>query len=307
MPRRNILDRSPSRLAGTCPEIILTVMRLSGPADLKLLASVSPVFKSILDANPSVWKYSRASLMIPAPTAVGRLGRAPAVDHDVRISARGVTEEMFIDYLFRGGHCSVCGIWTLEFPCSFALDFRCCSKDCRRAVFSVNAKLVVTIKKTDLVQHPGVQWLTPHPVPRGGMYLRADVASAKKRDKAVRRACKTHCEFEYVDDFATYLAECQFQTFESLEQWKPEYLRAVAKTRSENLKFLKTIARAEAKAARLLLASPTLHRIFTAFNRDLTKMCINDWRVIQLQVRRELQALRYREDDIQLRSGQGSN
>ncbi|KAJ7485030.1 hypothetical protein B0H11DRAFT_2279312 [Mycena galericulata] len=293
MPRANVIRPGPSHLVGSCPEIILSIMRFSGPADLRIFGSVCSLFKSILHVNPSIWQYARASLKIPAPTALTVRRLVGCADGDVvGSSVRGSTEENYIEYLFRGGHCTVCGIWTMELPCSFSLDFRCCSTKCRQRVFSVKANLLVTIKTSELDKHPGIKWITPHSVPRGGIYFRSDVAAAEEKMRLLGQESKTRHEFEQVNDFATFWAECRLSSFESLEHWRDNYIAAVGKTRKENLSFLKAIAHTEVKNLHCLLTSPTLNRVFTAFNRDLTKMGINDWRIIQLQVRRELKALR---------------
>ncbi|KAJ7877342.1 hypothetical protein B0H13DRAFT_2668430 [Mycena leptocephala] len=283
----HLLNHIPSRLCATCPDIILTILQLSGPADLATLGSTCHLFRSILDANPSCWQYTRATLKIPAPP-VGRVGNCRATAGAFELQERGPSEETYIRYLFGGGTCSVCGRWTAQIPCSLALEFRCCSKKCRSRVLSFHGHLLVKIKPSDLKNHPGIQWLVPHPSPDGHIYYRTDLNAVKQRIKSLGRECKTRDEFNYVDTLVTEYAECRMATFKDVETWTEDYLRCVRNARQLNLDFLKEIGRKEKQKVHTLLMSPTLQRVFTAFNRDLTRMGMNDWRVIQLTVRREL-------------------
>ncbi|KAJ7127389.1 hypothetical protein C8R43DRAFT_698318 [Mycena crocata] len=181
-------------------------MKLSGPADLDTLRSVCSVFKTILDANPSIWKYARAPLKIPAPP-VGRLGNGVS-GGALELLQRGDSERNYIMYLFGGGKCTVCGNWTAQLPCSFALGFRCCSKQCRHRVFSLKTQLgLVAIKTGELDRHPGIQWLTPHPAPLGGLYFRADLLAVKQKIQALGRISTTSDEFNFTNATATYWAE----------------------------------------------------------------------------------------------------
>ncbi|KAJ7127410.1 hypothetical protein C8R43DRAFT_1027962 [Mycena crocata] len=262
-------------------------MKLSGPADLDTLRSVCSVFKTILDANPSIWKYARAPLKIPAPP-VGRLGNGVS-GGALELLQRGDSERNYIMYLFGGGKCTVCGNWTAQLPCSFALGFRCCSKQCRHRVFSLKTQLgLVAIKTGELDRHPGIQWLTPHPAPLGGLYFRADLLAVKQKIQALGRISKTSDEFNFTNATATYWAESRCQTFTLLDCWHVEYTKSVASTRAKNLAILRGIARQEKVTLQTLLDSPTLHRIVTAFNRDVTKLGINDWRMIRTAVCQEL-------------------
>ncbi|KAJ7666596.1 hypothetical protein DFH06DRAFT_248822 [Mycena polygramma] len=72
---RSVFHTDFSHLAGTCPDIILTIMQLSSPADLITLGNVCQRFKSILASNPSCWEYARAGLQIPPPPD-GHVGHA---------------------------------------------------------------------------------------------------------------------------------------------------------------------------------------------------------------------------------------
>jgi hypothetical protein len=56
----------------------------------------------------------------------------------------------------------------------------------------------VKIKPSDLKNHPGIQWLVPHPSPDGHIYYRTDLNAVKQRIKSLGRECKTRDEFNYV-------------------------------------------------------------------------------------------------------------
>ncbi|KAJ7666592.1 hypothetical protein DFH06DRAFT_1184238 [Mycena polygramma] len=273
-----------SHLAGTCPDIILTIMQLSSPADLITLGNVCQRFNSILASNPSCWEYARAGLQIPPPPD-GHIGQTQAA------AGRFEFQKNYIRDLFGGGKCGACGVWTTSLPFSFPLHIWCCSKKCRLNLLNLNDRFLVKIRPSDLDKHPGIDWLVPHRVRDGGIYFRDDLVAAKEKLKSLGRECKTLDDFNYVDTVVKFRNECCSRTFDALEAWKHEYLKAVADTRTLNLEFLRGIARMEVRKLNTLLKSPTLNRVFMAFNRDLTRLGINDWRVIQTTVRQELKAL----------------
>ncbi|KAJ7666587.1 hypothetical protein DFH06DRAFT_1184224, partial [Mycena polygramma] len=221
-----------SRLVGTCPDIILTIMRFSGPTDLTTLAKVCQRFKSILAVNPSCWQYARAGLKIPPPP-VGHIGRAQAAAGE--LLERGPAEESYIWYLFGGGDCSACGVWTMNLPFSFPLDIRCCSKKCRSNVFRLNDHLLVKIRPSDVHKYPGIDSLVPHRVRDGAIYFRADLVAVKERMKLLGRECKTRDDFNYLDTVVKHHTECCARTFDALEVRKHEYIKAVADTRRLNM------------------------------------------------------------------------
>ncbi|KAJ7664458.1 hypothetical protein DFH06DRAFT_1470824 [Mycena polygramma] len=277
-----------SRLAGTCPDIILTIMQLSSPAVLITLGNVCQRFKSILASNPSCWEYARAGLQIPPPPD-GHVGQTQAAAGGFELQERISAEENYIRDLFGGG------MWRVDHEPAFF--FSSChlvllgAKKCRLNVFNLNDDLLVKIKPSDLDKYPGIDWLVPHRVRDGGIYFRADLVAAKEKLKLLGRECKTRDDFNYVDTVVKFHNECCSRTFDALEAWKHKYLKAVADTRTQNLEFLRGIGRIEVRKLNTLLKSPTLNRVFMAFNRDLTRMGTNDWRVIQTAVRQELKAL----------------
>ncbi|KAJ7664454.1 hypothetical protein DFH06DRAFT_1187824 [Mycena polygramma] len=287
---RSVFHTDFSHLAGTCPDIILTIMKLSSPADLITLGNVCHRFKSILASNPSCWEYARASLQVPPPPD-GHTGQTQAAAGGFELQKRISAEENYIRDLFGGGKCAACGVWTTNLPFSFPLAIWCCSKKCRLNVFNLNDHLLVKIRPSDLDKYPGIDWLVPHRVRDGGIYFRADLVAAKEKLKLLGRECKTRDDFNYVDTVVKFHNECCSRTFDALEAWKHKYLKAVADTRTQNLEFLRGIGRIEVRKLNTLLKSPTLNRVFMAFNRDLTRMGTNDWRVIQTTVRQELKAL----------------
>ncbi|KAJ7666564.1 hypothetical protein DFH06DRAFT_1383746 [Mycena polygramma] len=266
---RSVFHTDFSHLAGTCPDIILTIMQLSSPADLITLGNVCQRFKSILASNPSCWEYARAGLQIPPPP-----------DGHECISA----EENYIRDLFGGG------MWSVDHEPAFFISschlVLLCAKKCRLNVFNLNDHLLVKIRPSDLDKYPGIDWLVPHRVRDGAIYFRADLVAAKERLRLLGRECKTRDDFNYVDTVVKYP-----NAFDALEAWKHEYLKAVADTRIQNLEFLRGIGRMEVRKVNTLLKSPTLNRVFMAFNRDLTRLGTNDWRVIHTAVRQELKAL----------------
>ncbi|KAJ7472067.1 hypothetical protein FB451DRAFT_1251816 [Mycena latifolia] len=291
MPRRHILCCSrPSRLTGTCPEIILAIMKLSGPTDLKSLDSVCSLFKSILETNPSCWAYARERLSIlppPCGTIQWRSNESPL--RMTPLIDRATSERAFIDYLFNGGKCKVCGMWSQNLPHSFAFNWRCCSASCRARVFSLHSERLVPMRTFDISQHPQTKWLVCHQTGSKRIYSKTELAGAKA---SIRDRCrgKPPPEQYYIKTSLAFFTECNIRTFNELESWKLQYLKAVKEMRDLNLMFLKSIAHRENRKLRNLLKCPTLHRVFEAFNRDLTRMGSNDWGVIENVVRREVKS-----------------
>ncbi|KAJ7187095.1 hypothetical protein C8R46DRAFT_1058845, partial [Mycena filopes] len=178
----------------------------------------------------------------------------------------------------------------MSFPCSFALGFRSCSDDCRKRVFQLKRPLLVKLASPlDLKRYPGVQWLVPHLIKDdAGLYFCADVEAVKNEMATLRKDSKSPQEFHNTNALATVLAQCRLQSFRALGAWIPQYMLRVAHTRRKNIRFLKVIATQHSYKIQTLLMSPTLHRVFMAFNRDLTRMGSNDWRLIASTVMTEL-------------------
>ncbi|KAJ7658064.1 hypothetical protein B0H17DRAFT_1213299 [Mycena rosella] len=271
MPQSRILGSSPSYLAAMCPGIILAIMRLSGPADLASIGSVCALFYAILNQNSSCWAYARERLAIPGPPCgaidwtsnQSPIPISQSYDH-------GSTERALIAYLFRGGNCT---------------------PNCRERIFSIHFGKLVGIDPKNISKKSAARWLLSHETGSGGVYFKADVALAKATMRELRDSGKPLAERYYACHLSS--EDCMW-TFNQLEMWKPEYLEAVKKIKDLNLKFLKPIAEQERRKLGNLLKSPTLLRVFEAFNRDLTRMGSNDWRVIKDVVRRELKAKLHR-------------
>ncbi|KAJ7658058.1 hypothetical protein B0H17DRAFT_1213294 [Mycena rosella] len=163
MPQSRMLGSWPSYLAAMTPEIILNIMRLSGPADLTAIGSVCALFYSIFKQKPSCWAYARERLAIPWPPSgvinwTSRESPIPislAQDH-------GSAERDLIAYLFRGGNCTVCAARTFDLPYSFALNWRFCSSTCRQRIFSIYRGKLVGIDLEDISKTPGAHWRLSH-------------------------------------------------------------------------------------------------------------------------------------------------
>ncbi|KAJ7127364.1 hypothetical protein C8R43DRAFT_1027759 [Mycena crocata] len=290
---RRFLCPIPSRLTGVGPEIILAILRLSSPADLTAIASVCFLFYSILKENPSCWEYARRKLCIPNPplgTIQPKCKQSPL--RTSTFQDRGTSERALAEYLFGGGNCSVCGVWSVNLPYSFALNWRCCSDPCKLRIFSLNSKNLVRIKTCDVPKQPVLLWLVgpEKQVGREYIMMKSDMAAAKAQIRQIRRS-NPPAERYYMKSLVSFMSETQMTTFNLLESWRPRYLVAVDQTRALNLKFLKTVALQQRRALRNLLKCPTLLRVFEAFNRDLTAMGSNDWHVIEDVVGRELKQL----------------
>ncbi|KAJ7102889.1 hypothetical protein C8R44DRAFT_887615 [Mycena epipterygia] len=160
---------------------------------------------------------------------------------------------------------------------------------CRQQIFKLHADKLVVIEASDIARHPAVQWLVCHTDRSRRVYLKAEVANTKATMRQLRRT-QTAVERYHFKTLPSFSSECQMQAINELESWKQEYLKAVKQTRDWNLKFLKPIAHKERQKTSRLLDCPTMLRVFKAFNRDLTHMGWNDWRVIEHVVRRELKA-----------------
>ncbi|KAJ7127386.1 hypothetical protein C8R43DRAFT_957835 [Mycena crocata] len=248
--------------------------RLSGPADLRKIASVCFLFYSIPKANPSCWYYTRARLSIPLPplsTIHPKSKQSPLPTSAFRDLA--TSEKALIEYIFGGANCTVCGVWSLNLPYSFALNWR----RSLSLASSINAKNLVRIKTSDIPAHPVLLWFMGPEASSEQQFvgIKSEMTAAKVELKTL----------------SSFMTESQMRTFNALECWKPRYLQAVGETRILNLEFLKTVALRQRRAVHKLLKCPTLLRVFNAFNRDLTRMGTNDWRVIKDVVGRELKKL----------------
>ncbi|KAJ7443325.1 hypothetical protein B0H11DRAFT_2092621 [Mycena galericulata] len=284
-PRAN----SPCRLTSISPELILAIMQLSGPADLKIIASVCRLFYNILKANPSCWTYARKNLSIPMPPVLGTI-EFSSTEHPLLITpfrARGTSENALIEYIFGGGTCTVCGVWSSDIPFSFAFNWRTCSKSCFHRISNLNAKNLVRFSAAEIAQHPELKWLVYQEDKSGRSYFRNKVAEARS-DIEQQLSSRSPEERAHYNSSASLVAECHMLTFKALERWKERYSKAVVETKEANLDFLKPIAAEKRCSPQNFFKSPTFLRIFRAFNRDLTCMGINDWRVIEETVGREL-------------------
>ncbi|KAJ7776128.1 hypothetical protein B0H16DRAFT_1449574 [Mycena metata] len=132
-------------------------------------------------------------------------------------------------------------------------------EECRKRVFRTTRPLLIKIKPGDLHKYPGLQWLVPHPAKNGaGLYFNSDVEAVKERMTALRRECQSREEFD--------------NNFINMDDWKTKYALSMLETRTKNIKFLKRIANSENYKLQTFLMSPTLYRVFSAFNRDLSLM-----------------------------------
>ncbi|KAJ7658072.1 hypothetical protein B0H17DRAFT_1145707 [Mycena rosella] len=207
------------------------------------------------------------------------------------LSDLGTAERALIDYIFGGGNCAVCGAWSLELPHSFALNWRSCSARCRKQVYNVKikTKTLVELKASDMSRHPGARWVVCHETAFStGLYVKSSLASAHA---AMKQLCRGKPPLD------------QCYTFNSLERWKFEYLDAIKDTQALNLLFLKPIARQERRKLGDLLQSPTLLRVFEAFNRDLTVMGYNAYNY-EVDGGRGIQACTEDVEDKRLGGGQ---
>ncbi|KAJ7664463.1 hypothetical protein DFH06DRAFT_1187871 [Mycena polygramma] len=271
--RYHVLKLSPSRLAALCPEIILEIMRVSSPADLRMLRSVSRLFYHILNTHPSCWTHARRAISLPPPPpglpAWREFTQAPF--HFPVQLGRGAIEAAYAGYLFGGGSCTVCGNWSSEIPHSLGLSFRCCSPKCRQLVYVINHKHLLHVRYMDRFDHPGSEWLSHQPTKYGGLFFRSELAAAKKTLEYLRVEA-TRVEFQFIREFRAEACRHEMKMVRNLQDWKPNYMDALRDTRDSNITFLKSIALKHRIKVAKLLSSPTLQRVFDAFNRDLTSM-----------------------------------
>ncbi|KAJ7083958.1 hypothetical protein B0H15DRAFT_802563 [Mycena belliarum] len=135
-----------------------------------------------------------------------------------------------------------------------------CTATCRAEIFGLHAKDLVGVEASDIPRCPGAQWVVGHETHSKALYVKASLTGVKA---AIRAACHGKSPRE------------QYYHFEALDIWKLQYLENVNSTKQINLAFLKTIALQNRRKLSNLFKSPTLLRVFAAFNRDLTHMGSN--------------------------------
>ncbi|KAJ7118476.1 hypothetical protein C8R43DRAFT_1036404 [Mycena crocata] len=289
MSHYSIVCHSPSSLTAIGREIIHLIMMLSGPADLKIIGSVCVFFRAVLKENPSCWQYARKHLSIPPPPFGAIKYRSK--DSPIQLSDVldcGSSEHALIEYIFCGGCCTVCGCWSSNIPHNFALNWRTCSSACRKKIMSLNSHTLQSFKTAHISRHSGLGWLIGQKSHTGVVYIKTEVVKVKAKAKEVR---KMPADLRYsVSHNLSYRAERAIGAFAALETWKPMYLKAVRGVRETNVAFLKTIAHQQQRSVHDLFKCPTLFRISEAFNRDLTLMGHNEWRLIKDVVCQELKA-----------------
>ncbi|KAF7298422.1 hypothetical protein MKEN_01367300 [Mycena kentingensis (nom. inval.)] len=266
-------------------DIMLEILKLCSPYEIALFTTLSRQFRAFIAANPRVWEHSCLNFARGTCDAVPT---RPVVDEDVPGNFSWAAYAM---YIFGPKTCSICkrsGSWLRILPFNWSLKLNACVLP--KSTEGPDGKKMSWcgyVLKRDYVQSPidmrtwksvtpdvGPQWI--------GFFDELDFNPAS--EVVDRRTLKIQ---KRMVDTSQLMQNAAFLT-----AWSCAWLTEIVKMAKENLAFIGDMALKHKISRDCILLSPTMERVFCAFNRDIERLTVAVWEHFRPQILSEARALR---------------